>query len=61
MASEEDLTQWAKAAMDSIGLDASESPLEGPLYEPQGHPRAFGSMPRFLGPLRSRPEAHAVD
>jgi N-acyl-D-amino-acid deacylase len=33
----------------SIGLDASELSLDGPLFEPQSHPRAFGSMPRFLG------------
>jgi len=49
MASEEDLTHGLKQPWTSIGLDASESPLDGPLYEPQGHPRAFGSMPRFLG------------
>jgi dihydroorotase/N-acyl-D-amino-acid deacylase len=30
-------------------LDAGESSLDGPLYEPHGHPRAFGAMPRFLG------------
>jgi N-acyl-D-amino-acid deacylase len=33
----------------SIGLDASELSLDGPLYELHTHPRAFGSMPRFLG------------
>jgi len=49
MASEEDLIHGLKQPWTSIGLDASESPLDGPLYEPQGHPRAFGSMPRFLG------------
>ena len=49
MASEEDLTHGLKQPWTSIGLDASESPLDGPLYEPQSHPRAFGSMPRFLG------------
>jgi len=49
MASEEDLTHGLKQPWTSIGLDAGESPLDGPLYEPQGHPRAFGSMPRFLG------------
>jgi N-acyl-D-amino-acid deacylase len=49
MASEEDLTYGLKQPWTSIGLDASESPLDGPLYEPQSHPRAFGSMPRFLG------------
>jgi len=49
MASEEDLLYGLKQPWTSIGLDASESPLDGPLYEPQSHPRAFGSMPRFLG------------
>ena len=49
MASEDDLAYGLKQPWTSIGLDASESPLDGPLYEPQSHPRAFGSMPRFLG------------
>jgi dihydroorotase/N-acyl-D-amino-acid deacylase len=49
MASEEDLVQGLKQPWTAIGLDASESPLDGPLYEPQSHPRAYGSMPRFLG------------
>lgn len=38
-----------KQPWTSIGLDASEMSLDGPLYDPHGHPRAFGSMPRFLG------------
>ena len=49
MASEDDLLYGLKQPWTSIGLDASESPLDGPLYEPQTHPRAYGSMPRFLG------------
>lgn len=49
MASEQDLITGLKQPWTSIGLDASESPLDGPLFEPQSHPRAFGSMPRFLG------------
>jgi N-acyl-D-amino-acid deacylase len=49
MASEQDLVYGLKQPWTSIGLDASASPLDGPLYEPQSHPRAFGSMPRFLG------------
>lgn len=49
MASEEDLQYGLKQPFTSIGLDASEMPLDGPLYEPHSHPRAFGSMPRFLG------------
>jgi len=49
MASEQDLIIGLKQPWTSIGLDASESPLDGPLFEPQSHPRAFGSMPRFLG------------
>ncbi len=36
--------QWT-----SIGLDANELSPDGPLFEPHTHPRAFGSMPRFLG------------
>jgi dihydroorotase/N-acyl-D-amino-acid deacylase len=49
MASEVDLMEGLRQPWSSIGLDAGESPLDGPLYEPRGHPRAFGSMPRFLG------------
>ena len=49
IASEEDLQFGLKQPWTSIGLDASESPVDGPLFEPHTHPRAFGSMPRFLG------------
>ena len=49
IASENDLRYGLKQAWTSIGLDASELSLDGPLFEPQSHPRAFGSMPRFLG------------
>lgn len=49
MASEQDLLYGLKQPWTSIGLDASETALDGPLYEPFNHPRAFGSMPRFLG------------
>jgi N-acyl-D-aspartate/D-glutamate deacylase len=49
MASEQDLVYGLKQRWTSIGLDASETALDGPLYEPYGHPRAFGSMARFLG------------
>lgn len=49
MASEEDLQYGLKQPFTSIGLDASEMSLDGILYEPHVHPRAFGSMPRFLG------------
>jgi N-acyl-D-amino-acid deacylase len=49
IASEEDLRYGLKQAWTSIGLDASELSLDGPLFEPHSHPRAFGSMPRFLG------------
>jgi dihydroorotase/N-acyl-D-amino-acid deacylase len=49
IASEEDLRYGLKQPWTSIGLDASELSLDGPLFEPQSHPRAFGSMPRFLG------------
>jgi N-acyl-D-amino-acid deacylase len=49
MASEEDLVSGLKQPWTSIGLDAGEASLDGLLFEPHGHPRAFGSMPRFLG------------
>jgi dihydroorotase/N-acyl-D-amino-acid deacylase len=49
MANEQDLVLGLKQPWSSIGLDASEQALDGPLYEPHNHPRAFGSMPRFLG------------
>ena len=49
IASEEDLQTGLRQPWTSIGLDANEMPLDGPLYEPHTHPRAFGSMPRFLG------------
>jgi len=49
IASEEDLQTGLRQPWTSIGLDASEMPLDGPLFEPHTHPRTFGSMPRFLG------------
>jgi len=49
IASEDDLRYGLKQPWTSIGLDASELSLDGPLFEPHSHPRAFGSMPRFLG------------
>jgi N-acyl-D-amino-acid deacylase len=49
MASEEDLRTGLSQPWTSIGLDAGEMSLEGPTYEPHTHPRAMGSMPRFLG------------
>jgi N-acyl-D-amino-acid deacylase len=49
IANESDLRYGLKQPWTSIGLDAGELSLDGPLYEPQSHPRAFGSMPRFLG------------
>ena len=49
IASEEDLQTGLKQPWTSIGLDANEMPLDGPLFEPHAHPRTFGSMPRFLG------------
>jgi N-acyl-D-amino-acid deacylase len=49
MASEEDLRTGLSQPWTSIGLDAGEMSLDGPLYEPHTHPRAMGSMPRFLG------------
>src|SRR5207249_6709953 len=38
-----------KQPWTSIGLDGSETSLDGPLFEPHSHPRDWGSMPRFLG------------
>ena len=49
IASEDDLRYGLKQPWTSIGLDASELSLDGPLFEPDSHPRALGSMPRFLG------------
>jgi N-acyl-D-amino-acid deacylase len=49
MASEDDLQYGLKQPFTAIGLDAPEMSLDGPLFEPHTHPRAFGSMPRFLG------------
>jgi N-acyl-D-aspartate/D-glutamate deacylase len=49
IASEDDLRYGLKQPWTSIGLDAGELSLDGPLFEPRSHPRAFGSMPRFLG------------
>jgi N-acyl-D-amino-acid deacylase len=49
IANEKDLQYGLEQPWTSIGLDASELSLDGPLFEPHAHPRAFGSMPRFLG------------
>jgi dihydroorotase/N-acyl-D-amino-acid deacylase len=49
IASESDLQYGLKQPWTSIGLDYNETSLDGAIYEPHGHPRGFGSMPRFLG------------
>jgi N-acyl-D-amino-acid deacylase len=49
MAGEDDLKTGLSQPWTSIGLDSGEMSLDGPLYEPHTHPRAMGSMPRFLG------------
>jgi N-acyl-D-amino-acid deacylase len=49
IANENDLRYGLKQPWTSVGLDASELSLDGPLFEEHSHPRAFGSMPRFLG------------
>src|SRR5438067_6318581 len=49
IANENDLRYGLKQPWTSIGLDASELSLDGPLFEPYSHPRAFGSMPPLLG------------
>ncbi len=49
IANEEDLQYGLKQKWTSIGLDANETSLDGPIFEAHNHPRAWGSMPRFLG------------
>jgi N-acyl-D-amino-acid deacylase len=49
IADENDLRYGLRQPWVSIGLDADELSLDGPLFEPHTHPRAFGTMPRFLG------------
>ncbi|MGB6482858.1 MAG: D-aminoacylase [Candidatus Acidiferrales bacterium] len=49
IANEQDLQYGLKQRWTSIGLDANETSLDGPIFEPHNHPRAWGSMPRFLG------------
>jgi len=49
IASEPDLQTGLKQSWTSIGLDANEESLDGPLFNPHDHPRTWGSMPRFLG------------
>lgn len=49
IASENDLQYGLKQSWTSIGLDANEASPDGPLFEAHDHPRAYGSMPRFLG------------
>src|SRR5271156_4345009 len=49
MANENDLQYGLKQPWTSIGLDAGETSHDGPLFERHTHPRAWGSMPRFLG------------
>jgi N-acyl-D-amino-acid deacylase len=49
IASDQDLEYGLRQPWTSIGLDANELSPDGPLFEPHTHPRAFGSMPRFLG------------
>jgi N-acyl-D-amino-acid deacylase len=49
IANEQDLQYGLKQRWTSIGLDANETSLDGPLFEPHNHPRAWGSMPRFIG------------
>jgi dihydroorotase/N-acyl-D-amino-acid deacylase len=49
IASEPDLQYGLKQPWTSIGLDANEESLDGPLFGPHDHPRTWGSMPRFIG------------
>lgn len=49
IANENDLQYGLRQPWTSLCLDAGELSLDGPLFEPHTHPRAFGAMPRFLG------------
>jgi len=49
IASENDLRYGLQQPWTSVGLDGDETSLDGPLFDPHTHPRAYGSMPRFLG------------
>jgi len=49
IASEDDLRYGLQQSWTSLCLDAGEASLDGPLFEPHDHPRAYGAMPRFLG------------
>ena len=49
IAGESDLEYGLKQPWTSIGLDYNETSLDGPLFEPHGHPRGWGAMPKFLG------------
>jgi len=49
IANEDDVKYGLRQPWTSIGLDYGEMSLDGPMHEPHTHPRAFGSMPRFLG------------
>lgn len=49
IANEDDLKFGLQQAWISLCLDANELSLDGPLFDPHTHPRAFGAMPRFLG------------
>ena len=53
MANEDDLQYGLKQAWTSIGLDAGETSLDGPLFEPHTHPRAWGAMRVFLATTRA--------
>jgi len=49
ISSEDDLRYGLQQSWTRLCLDAGEVPLDGPLFEPHDHPRAYGAMPRFLG------------
>ncbi len=49
IASEQDSHTAFRQLWTSVGLDASEMSLDGPLFEAHTHPRAFGTMARILG------------
>ncbi len=46
---EENLERFLKEPFMTIGTDSSSRSFNGPTAKGSPHPRAFGSMPRFLG------------
>jgi N-acyl-D-amino-acid deacylase len=47
--SEDDIKTAMRQPWVSVGTDAGETALDGPLSQFHGHPRGYGSFPRILG------------